>query len=544
MKGVLIVDEEDARRRALAVAFAARNVAFLEVADAFGAMAALGRADFGAVVASEGRRHLSLRGLCQLARKRHQDIQIVIVQRHGSDAAAIRQVLGDGVDIVSADVPPDRVASTVVKALSRPKKLRLDLPTTMEAMSVFGDERVRTDPATLRDLHVDADLQEHEATERRKAAAKTESQPEPVVLEGTLEGGQGPALLVGLFAQDLAGRLVVHGGSASGTLYFYRGEPVWADDPKGDTGLYARLIQKKLLDPATRIEPVPEGQLLGWLVQSGALSGQTMHDFMRELVRDRVLALADQESGGYRFVEDRSFLDVAPLLKVNPFGLVFESRRRKLPPQKLFARSREVEDRYVIPAPGLGPAAEKIRPFCRGQKIDDVVKGMSTVKSVSEALGLDLFMGTLVVLTLADCRLVSLADEANEKTGQFVLSDKQQTDEREEITVVDAEVNDEDSDEADGKAREAILAMYMRLKPLSAPRQILAVGYDVDQKQLDKAYAARMREIDALKIPQGSAEALLYSRIEELRRKVSSAYQALVEQMKHVPTRDDTLPEA
>jgi hypothetical protein len=541
MKGVLIVDEDDARRRALAVAFAARNVAFLEVADAFGAMAALGRADFGAVVASEGRRHLSLRGLCQLARKRHQDINILIVQRHGSDAAAIRQVLGDGVEIVSADVPADRVASTVVKALSRPKKLRMDLPTTVEAMGVFDDDKIRTDPATLKDVKLDV----VEKTQRERGGTSTESQPEPVVLEGSLEGGLGPALLVGLFAQDLAGRLVVHGGSASGTLYFYRGEPVWADDPKGDTGLYARLIQKKVLDPTTKIDPVPEGQLLGSLVQSGALTGQVMHDFMRELVRDRVLALADQDSGGYRFVEDRSFLDVAPLLKVNPFGLVFESRRRKLPPQSLLAVSREVEGKYVVPAPGLGPAAEKIRPFCNGRKIDDVVKGMSTVRAFSEAVGLDLFMGTLVIVALRDCRLVSLADEPNEQTGQVALAEKQAADGKEEITVVDAEVHDDmDSDEADGKAREQILAMYMRLKPLSAPRQIVGVGYDVDQKSLDKAYAARMREIDALKIPQGSAEALLYSRIEELRRKVSGAYQALQEQMRHAPLRDDTIPEA
>jgi hypothetical protein len=77
---------------------------------------------------------------------------------------------------------------------------------------------------------------------------------------------------------------------------------------------------------------VPQGQLLGSLVQKGLLTGQQMHEFMRELVRDFVLALANAATGAYRFDEDKKFLEVAPLLKVNPFGLILESRRRSMQP--------------------------------------------------------------------------------------------------------------------------------------------------------------------------------------------------------------------
>lgn len=538
-KSVLIVDEDDTRRRALCHAFGLRGVSYLEAADAFGAMAALGRADFGAVVASEGRRHLSLRGLCQLARKRHQSIALFVVQRSGSDAEAIRQIVGEGVEILGPLHDAEAVAAKTVKALSRPLHVQLDIPTTHEALDIFGTSAARTSP--------NATFHDDEPTAKLRAASRSEPAPVemPVTLEGSLDGGQGPALLIGLFGQDLTGRLLVTGGAAGGTLYFYRGEPVWADDPKGDAGLYARLIQRKLLDPKARVDAVPEGHLLASLVQKGALTGEAMHDFMRELVRDRVVALADQQAGTYRFVEDRSFLDVAPLLKVNPFGLVFESRRRKLPPQQLFTLSAEIERKYLLPAPGLALAADKIAPFCRGARITDLVSGMSTVRAFCEAIGLDSIMGTLVVATLQDCRLVTLSDEPWEKTGQVTLTQSQPTAEPEEITVVDAEVPAEASDGSDEarRSREDILGLYTRLKPVTAPRQILQVGYDVDAKRLDAAYAARMRELDALKVPGGSAEALLYSRIEELRRKVTSAYHALQLQLATPSGPDDTLRE-
>src|SRR6185437_5137431 len=108
------------RRRHLVHALSRRGLRYLDVADAFGAMAALGRADFGAVVATEGRRTLSLRGLCQLARRRHPDVVILVIHREGSDPAQIPQILGTKVDVISPRASADDVAAAIEAALLAP----------------------------------------------------------------------------------------------------------------------------------------------------------------------------------------------------------------------------------------------------------------------------------------------------------------------------------------------------------------------------------------------------------------------------------------
>ena len=65
---VLVVEKDDRVRMSIRGALDARFLPVYEVGDAFDAMSALGRAEFGALVVSAGKRTLSLRGLCQLAR--------------------------------------------------------------------------------------------------------------------------------------------------------------------------------------------------------------------------------------------------------------------------------------------------------------------------------------------------------------------------------------------------------------------------------------------------------------------------------------------
>jgi hypothetical protein len=267
-------------------------------------------------------------------------------------------------------------------------------------------------------------------------------------------------------------------------------------------------------------------------VQKGLLTGQQMHDFMRELVRDFVLTLSAASSGAYRFEEDRKFLEVAPLLRVNPFGLVLESRRKSVSPAQLIAMSGEMENKYVLPGPGLGKSADKLAPFVRGARLDHVIDGTKTVRQVLEYTSLDQFMGTLVMLSLRDTKLVSLSDDPRSSAdGGVTLSDDAMLSvepDGEEVTLVDAEFPTEPpQSEDEARAREAIFGLYMRLKPLTVPRQVLGVGFDADVAEIDAAYEARMRELDPQRIPEGSAQQLLSSRVEELRRKVTSAYQAL-----------------
>jgi hypothetical protein len=563
-RSTLVVDDDEPRRRNLVHALSRRGLRYLDVADAFGAMAALGRADFGAVVATEGRRTLSLRGLCQLARRRHPDVVILVIHREGSDPSQIPQILGTKVDVISPRASADDVAAAIENALIAPVGEDVSMefamepstsitektvPNAVQPQQLLVDEDptvkmpVASAPITTPQLPPDS-LAPDEPTERVERAQIPSPISIPAIvdldaplLEGLLDGGSGPALLLGVFTQELTGRLVVKDGPAAGTLYFYRGEPVWADDPLGDAGLHRRLVQKGRIRPDARIEAVAQGQLLGSLVQKGTLTGQQMHDFMRELVRDFVLTLCTAGSGAYRFEEDRKFLDVAPLLRVNPFGLVLESRRKSISPAQLLQMSGEMEAKFVIPGPGLGKSTDKLAPFVRGARLDHVIDGTKTVRAVLEYTSLDQFMGTLVMLSLKDTKLVSLSDEARPVSGGVTLNDqKSLSSDEQEVTLVDAEFPPEPpQSEEEGKAREAIFGLYMRLKPLTLPRQVLGVGLDADLAEIEAAFTERMRELDPALIPEGSAQALLAARIDELRKKVTSAYQALKLQASAAP---------
>jgi hypothetical protein len=123
-------------------------------------------------------------------------------------------------------------------------------------------------------------------------------------------------------------------------------------------------------------------------------------------------------------------------------------------------------------------------------------------------------MGTLVVVALRDARLVALEDAPRAATMDLA--------ER----AIDAPVVVGVSAE-EVRAHEDIYALYLRLKPLSQPRQVLGVGVDADEGSIDVAYQERMAELDPAAIPEGSAKHILMQRVDELRRKVTSAYQTL-----------------
>jgi len=575
-KSMLIVDEDEARRRALAQALASRGERCLDVADGFAAMAAFGRADFSCVVAGEGRRRLSLRGLCQLARKRHPEIPIFIVPRPGSTALDLQASLELPVDVLADEDNVERLVTRImirVLAINEHEETRPSLQIRLDSSSAdgaannpFDGPGVEIDfdgdgpvvappsppsppPTTSAPVPVLADDERTARSHLRPAperaeptqvdalqpASTTQSVPAVeafVVVDGQYDdvaGGAGAAFLMSLFAQELTGRLVVTAGDSQGTLFLHRGEPVWADDPAGDAGLYRKLVQKGFLRPEQAVDAVAEGALLGSLLQSGVLDGEKMHAFMREVVRDRVIAVATQQQGEYRFVEDRAFLDTAPLLKVNPFGLILDSRRRQLAPPALMALQAEIEALYAIPGPGLGAASEKIRPFLRGARAVDVIDGRRTVRELLDATGLDPLMGTLVVLVMRDARLVALETQA--RVQQISLNDSVLPAAGADISVVDEAAPPAPTSKEEAQAREDIWALYMRLKPLSQPRQVLGVGMDATDVEVDAAYRARLAELDPRLIPEGSAQQVLTQRILELRRKVDNAWQTLKLQM-------------
>lgn len=636
-RAVLIVEVDDARRAELRRALAARSLYLFEVTDAFEAMAAIGRAEFGAVVAGEGKRQLSLRGLCQLARRSHPGVHLFVVKKPETDERELRARIGVPVEVRSLEDPIAALAHDVAAALQgRPLEpsgptaayrqaapdVELDVsfdvdevdlePTVVTAAAVdhephdplarapaakpaapapvdLGDTLVDLhplDPALVQDLGDGAggeDLVEsawaepppkeldpfarapntvpdgpNDVTPHDVApGAPTVPVPAPVLLveehplfEGLLEPGAGAKLLMGVFSQELTGRLEVVGGKAEGRLFFYRGEPVSASHPVGDMGLLGRLSHKGLVDVERVGSMPPEGELLSTLVATGQLSGEAMHEFMRGYVRERVLDVTLQERGGYRFIEDQSFLEATPLLKVNPFGLIVEARRRQTPPAQLLEASRTTAERYLEPLPGLALAADKLLSFTRNVNAYEAIGGGARVRDFLARMGLDDFMGTLIVLALEDARLVRLVDalEADEtKENRIPLAKTPSTQELAPIQLPDSDVQ-EDEEELPGaqEVREEIFALYMRLKPLTRPIQVLGVSLDDDLDTIHQAYERIMRDLDPRRIPEGSARNLLVSRVEELRGKVTNAFQALRLQLdggaRMRPSRDDTNP--
>lgn len=585
-RSVLIVDEQDTRRRGFASSLAARGVRSLDVGDAFAGMAALGRADFGVVLAAEGRRTLSLRGLCQLARKRHPDILIFVLPKEGTTEEHLREVLELDFEVLPVGLSTEKTITHLVahvEAANEPTQLAakvqsttseipsdhlfsidvnpFDMPSTEDVNGVF-DSVPRVEVPRLASLEdpteapatplqppaqgqapqaVALPVDEHTRPDARlSTSSATQSADAPIVVDGhfdDVDGGAGATFMMSAFAQEFTGRLVVAAGAAAGALYLFRGEPVWAEDPEGDAGLYRKLVQKQFLAPDQAIEPLPEGQLLGGLMQAGLLTSAQMHDFMREVVRDRVIAVALEQAGPYRFIEDRSFLDTAPLFRVNPFGLILESRRRALPPPALMAVQSELEGRYVIPAPALAAASDKLAPFLRGAIATALITGQRTIAATLEVAGLDPFMGTLVVVAMRDAGLISI-ESAPRAQGLDLSAGTLSPGEFD--MVVDTELSTvPPTSPEEAQAREDIYALYMRLKPLTQPRQVLGVGVDADVHAVDHAYRLRLAELDPARIPEGSAQHILTQRIEELRRKVTSAYQTLTLQLSADTLRDD-----
>ncbi len=536
-KSTLVVDDVEPRRKAIAQALADRGLRYLDVSDSFAAMAALGRADFGTVVAAEGPRTLSLRGLCQLARRRHPEISLIVISRDATKMGSIAGILGTAVSVLSPEIPPAEIARFIDDqqreqpgpAAGEPQTLRIDAANTTPLATVAP-------VAALSASHTPASVEQTVIAANTLADADQPTASHDEVprdtLEGTLDGGMGPALLMAIFGQDLTGRLEIDDGPASGVLFFYNGDPVWTKDPRGDAGLHEKLVHKTMLSPTAVLDAVPEGQLLRDLVQRGALTATSMHEFMRAIVRDATLALCAAVTGRYRFIEDKTFLDVAPLLRLNPFGLILESRRKTLAPARLMSLSVELATLFAIPQPGLASAHEKLAPFVRGAALPDIIDGTRTVSDVLTMAALDPFMGTLVLVALQDAHLIALQRHPRASQGGVTLDQAIAHDDGADVTLVDANASlPASTSMAETLAREEIFALYLRMKPLSLPRQVLGVSVDADHSEIEAAYALRMRDLDPARIPEGSAQQILTARIEELRRKVMHAHQALLLQL-------------
>jgi len=663
---VLIVEKNDRIRAAIKNALKSRFVRTLDVAHAFDAMSSLGRAEFGAVVVTPGKRQLSLRGLLSLARRRHPGVHLFVIVEPGTPIEQLEQNIGvkgvqpidpsttveqlggiivsalqapyvpegaapqpppaatlpveDGFDIpmtpvaeaepsivveitppgatpVPADVaPPAQPAPPIVvddapaapmpaAAAARPPEAPMhigpapvplamtlpDLPTsTDEGAPVQSEPPPPSGPAPVAEVIAAAEQRSFSvpmpitAVETFEDLSGPSDDHTPVVdaappawsspaewstpgglppaaagphgialpqeaefplLEGTLDGRAGPALLLSIAAQELTGILHVDQGNAEGRIYLHQGEPVWATPKDGDAGLFALLKEGGKLPAEAEFPQLPDGQLVAHLSAAGLLDGKDLYQFMLGFVRDRVLALIAEEQAHYAFYDDTTFVEVAPLLTVNPFGLVFESKRRSVTPDRLLAIGGEMEWKYLHPLPALAPATERIKPFARGMDISRYVNGTRTMRAFCDHTGLDVVMGTLMILALEEARLVSVEDNARDLEEEGVeLSSTTGVHAKRLPTTDDVDPGEE------SPGSDEFFSLYMKLKPLTNPRQLLGVDENADLGQLQSAYEGLLQKLDPALVPEGSAQALLRENVRQLRSKVTDAYQHLSKQ--------------
>ncbi len=368
MSTVLVVDGIKKRRNAIKAALEKREVDTHEVSDAYAGLAALGQGTYSGIIIAEGKRQLSVKSLCALALRRHTDVPVFLILRKVEHAREVRQELGPRVLLVPPEWGVEQLCTRVAQSC-------VVLPPEF-----------------------------HEAPPPQG----------PIVLEGAFEEEAGPALLIGLFVQELSGRLsVIDDGVTVSTVFFRDGEPVWVVPPGGDTAVFRHIVHLGLVPPDLSPTPVPDGELLLSMVRKGTLTKADVKKVMVDLVREEVLSVAARRTGEYSFVEDQTYAaHPGPGLSVNPFGLIFEVKRKSVPPPELMEIGQSMGGRRIFAGPGLDVAKEKIRPFLRGGDATEALDGETTVQEFCDRVGLDPVMGSLLVLSLVEARLARLGEAA------------------------------------------------------------------------------------------------------------------------------------
>ncbi len=326
------------------------------------------------------------------------------------------------------------------------------------------------------------------------------------LLEGTLAGSAGAGILAGIFAQELTGRLTVADGEARGVLYFAAGEPVAVDEDE---------------EPTARHTGTP---------------GEVLHAH-RAKVRRRVVDFIEQDTGAFNFVEDRSFLDVRLLSKVSPFGLILDARRKSTTPASLLDLHAQMAGRYMAAGVGLDRADARLRQFTRDKSIAEALRGDGvTVEHFLADVGLDPLMGTLVVLTLAEARLVTLSDDAPPRTATISLGEIRAAPNPFVLGEQNSALVDNTLPEAMA-LREQVDRLYVELKPARDPYAVLGVAAGASAADVDAAYRRRMAALNV----DADADTGVLARLDELRRKVDQARATLVEEERPAAARLEQL---
>lgn len=333
-----------------------------------------------------------------------------------------------------------------------------------------------------------------------------------------------------IFAPQLTGRLMVVAAppGLSGSIYFLRGEPVYASRIEGEPALLASLVARGLVAPGQTPEPgVP---LVSSLVRRRLVQPIPLLEALRDEVRGFVRALLAANDGTYRFFDDHKFFDFTPLTVVSPFGLLLEHKRRSLQPAELLRLGEELGDKFAAPLPGFANVAPRLRVFTGGEDIAALVDGTHRSDELYHTIRLDPLMGGLVLGTLVDAGLIEMLD--------YPL-DEATIDRRRAPSGLAPMLIAEDNVQLSQLARlpdrggAEVLGLYLELKPEHSDDRLLGLEPGASFGAVERAYEARLAELDPRAVPAGSLRPYVLSRVEELRTKIERAYRV---RMARAPT--------
>ena len=346
---------------------------------------------------------------------------------------------------------------------------------------------------------------------------------EEAALAGRMCPGCGASLLMTVFAPQLTGRLVVVSAppGPSGTIYFLRGEPVSASRIEGEGALLNSLSARNLIPPGTRGEPGTA--LVSSLVRRRVVQPIPLLEALRDEVRHFVRALLAATDGTYRFYDDVRFFEFTPLTVVSPFGLILEHKRRSLQPAELLRLGEELGSRFPAPLPGFANVAPRLRAFTGGEDLSELVDGTVHCDDLYRMTRLDPLMGGLVFGTLVDAGLIEMMSAP---LGEAQVDRRRAPSNIAPLLVAEDNVQLSQLARLPDKGGAEVLGLYLELKPERDDDRLLGVESGAAFGAVERAYEARLAELDPRAVPPGPLRPYVLSRVEELRTKIERAYRA------------------
>lgn len=584
-KIVLIIEDDDRIRAALGKALRKSGFLTLSVKDIMDGMSALGRAAFDMVVVSSAQRKLALCGLCQLAQRRHPQIRILILapetrertflqnklacQVYFLDDKIERSVLLHHIKKIFLLHPPEKQIPTIQEMAIDPiideKKnvpetsspMPGDAPEPLvETVGITSDAESGDIPdlsPPLKDAGFQIDplavsvaaegasgisgssegSSIHSPPQTINAEIGKKDDPEndfatAVLWSGEIENANMASVLTTIAVQQLTGRFEVTKESGVRSYFFLGGEPVWFDSADREESIWASLQKSENLPQAWRGRERPEGLLLPLLVNLNIMPGHALHAFLVSFFRGEVLALLRLGAGGYVFYDDQKFIGDVPLLKLNLFGLILQSYRDQHSPVEVLRQGDEIEWQYVLARPALVPASVLLKPFCRGLNLGAIVNGRRTMRQLVRKMEIDPLLGAMLFLALRKAKLIEFQDRAAVDENNVPLAETTGIsfhDNRVPHSDIQEEIKS--TSQEDLAARDEIFSLYMRMKTLEHPYDVLGISKGASAEEMEHSFKHLLAQLSDDQVPAGSLQPLLLSRLFEIRKKVEWAYQLL-----------------